>query len=207
MSDTYNRPSTWPDGVTPPTIAIRNPGAISSSYVSGGVTVLMPNPIKGFDPEFNEAVVKRSKYGGRIHKSLKGDLWDAEFQWVLTADEPVLALGSDSMPVVLPDINYIDVIQMIVDVDAVFDITPYCVLQIRPHSEDGRGDPTDADHFAHGFVNFRLDNRKDIIAALMGKTVVKLVKMKISTDGYINSPSNPSSKMPFNTIHPPVSYR
>ena len=158
MSDTYNRPSTWPDGVTPPAIVISNPRAIPPL----SVTVLMPNPIKGFDPEFNEAVVKRSKYGGRIHKSLKGDLWDAEFQWVLTADEPVLALGSDSMPVVLPDINYIDVIQMIVDVDAVFDITPYCVLQIRPHGDDGRGDSDDADHFAHGYVNFRLENRKDI---------------------------------------------
>ena len=204
MSDTYNRPSTWPDGVTPPAIVISNPRAIPPL----SVTVLMPNPIKGFDPEFNEAVVKRSKYGGRIHKSLKGDLWDAEFQWVLTADEPVLVLGASGSPVITDTFkNYIDVIQAIVDIDAVFDITPYCVLQIRPHGDDGRGDSDDADHFAHGYVNFRLENRKDIISALKGKTVVKLVKMKISTDGYINSPSNPSSKMPFNTIHPPTSYR
>jgi len=199
MSDTYNRPSTWPDGVTPPAFLIQN----LSAATPFAIEILMPNPEKGFDPEFNEAIVKRSKYGGRIHKSLKGDLWDAEFQWVLTADEIVLGLDptGDVYPVL--DVNYLNVIQMILDVDAVFDTTAGCFLGIIPHGADPRGDLDDADYDSRPprhYTPFRLSNRKDIIKALKGKTVAKTVKVQISTDGYI-------PRLPINTILPPVSYR
>jgi len=190
----YIKPNTWGDAVTPPAFILIGQGGVR-------VECLMPSLLTAFKFELNEGIVKRAKYTGEVHKSIPGTFYDAKLEWILRANDPVrTADGGGLMPLEL--INYLDVINFIINIDASRDRFPECRMLFAPHGYDERaisahrpfrGGPGIA---GWPFVNFRLSRRTGIFEPLEGKTVVQKVTLEITTDGYVE-------RIPINTSMPP----